>query len=571
MAIGCISSEAVGASLKKASPHSFHGSSAAELLKRPPSLLKCPFLRAFLGLKATFQSATSHIEANSAKSTPLSLSMAADLAQGRSADEVTSLTDSKTEILAELEKAEMPGVPPDSGVLQSRYANRKRTIMVIGLSVHSSAVEMREKLAIPEADWAHAIEELTAHPHIEEAGILSTCNRLEVYVSALSWHMGMMEVLDWMSQKSGAAQAELREHLFVLQNQDASKHLFKVASGLVSLVLGEGQILSQVKHVMQMGQGAEGFGRHLTGLFKQAIVAGKRVRNETAIGRGSVSVSSAAVELAAKKLPDVNLKDASTCIVGAGKMASLMIKHLIGKSCTSIVVVNRSEERVLELQRTFPNVRLTYHPLCELASCIMDAHVVFTCTASDTPLIDKSTVEALLSGDETKVFVDISVPRNVSACVAQLGKAVVYNVDDLQEVVAGNKEERSKKALEAHAIIEEELKCFEAWQDSLETVPTIKKLRAYAEGIRVSELEKCLEKMGENLSAKDKKLIEELSRTIVNKLLNGPMVHLRNDGSGSSCRAEILENMHALERMFGLNLETLPLGRKANSSVSQVR
>eukprot|EP00250_Pteridium_aquilinum_P026420 c32983_g1_i1 orf=175-1950(-) len=591
MAIGCMLPEAVAASLLGASPHSFHGSNA-EFPGGRPSVLKCPFVRAVLSLKATFRSSTSNIQVNSAKFTTdlhQSANVTAKLQEQESSyenEQSDTLAESATDISRVLPEGNSlgfpvldslpgPGIPgfqqPDAASFQARYANRKSSILVLGLSVHSTPVEMREKLAVSEADWASSVEELCTYPHIQEAGILSTCNRLEIYVSALSWHMGMVEVLDWMSHKSGIASALLREHVFVLQSQDASKHLLRVACGLDSLVLGEGQILSQVKQVMQVGQSVQGFGRHLTGLFKQAIIAGKRVRSETSIGTGAVSVSSAAVELAAKKVSNVSLKDLRICIIGAGKMAKLLVKHLISKGCTSMLVLNRSEARMQELGSLFPDAVLTFEPLHELARCIGEADVVFTCTASDRPLIDKSTVEGLPCATGKRHFVDISVPRNVSASVEKLDSAVVYNVDDLEEVVAGNKEERARKAMEAQSIIEEELKSFEAWQDSLETVPTIKKLRAYAEKIRMGELEKYLGKMGDGLSNKDKKLVDDLSRAIVNKLLHGPMVHLRGDGPNGSCRAEALESMHALERMFDLHSETLPLVQKSNKKANQVR
>ncbi|KAH7307112.1 hypothetical protein KP509_22G046300 [Ceratopteris richardii] len=530
-------------------------------------------------MKTAFQPIRPVTQASSAKATPDLFAMTADLPVQVGSASTESLDNHQTRELVTLDTTEfgprtevmIGDVKERSRMLEERYADRKRSILVIGLSVHSCPVEVREKLAVPEAEWTQAIDELSSYPHIEEASILSTCNRLEVYVSALSWHMATLEIIDWMSQKSGMTHALLRKHLFVLQNEDASMHLFRVASGLDSLVLGEGQILSQVKHVMKMGQAIDQFGRQLTALFKQAIVAGKRVRTQTGIGAGSVSISSAAVELAEKKSNLFRLKDANMCIVGAGKMAKLLIKHLNSKGCSSIHMVNRSEERVKNLQKDFPDVTLTYHSLDEVARCIEHADIIFTCTASKVPLINKSTIGSLPSADKGKLFVDISVPRNVAPCVGQLTTVVVYNVDDLQEIVAGNKEERSRKAFEAENIIKEELKNFEAWQDSLQTVPTIKKLRAYAETIRMSEFEKCLGKVGNDLSIKDKKAIEELSRSIVNKLLHGPMVHLRGDGPSSSCRDEILENMHAVERMFDLNSESLSMGRRVDARTGQAR
>ncbi|MCO5610591.1 hypothetical protein L7F22_064830 [Adiantum nelumboides] len=457
----------------------------------------------------------------------------------------------------------------------NRYTKERSSILVLGLSVHNAPVEMREKLAIPEAEWPRAIAELCELPHIEEAGVLSTCNRMEIYVVALSWHRGVREVTEWMTKTSGIPVGDLRQHLFILRDRDATQHLFRVASGLDSLVLGEGQILAQVKQVYKVGQTAVGFGRNLTGLLKQAITAGKRVRSETSIAAGAVSVSSAAVELAVMKLNETSFSQVRVLIIGAGKMSKLLVKHLLSKGCNQIVVVNRTEQRVLDLQAEFVEAELVFHPLSDMMQCTGEADVVFTSTASESPLFFKETVEKLpLAGagvGGVRHFIDISVPRNVAACVGDVRNTRLYNVDDLKEVVAANKEERRRKAMEAQVIIEEELRSFEGWRDSLETVPTIKKLRAYAENIRMSELEKCLSKMGEDLPKKNKRLVEDLSRGIVNKLLHGPMTHLRCDGADSRTVSETLENMQALERMFSLKTDMSSLEQQFRAKAEKIQ
>ncbi|WJX58076.1 Glutamyl-tRNA reductase 1, chloroplastic [Trifolium repens] len=188
---------------------------------------------------------------------------------------------------------------------------------------------MREKLAIPEAEWPRAIGELCNLNHIEEAAVLSTCNRMEIYVVALSQHRGVKEVTEWMSSTSGIPASELSKYLFLLYNKDATHHIFEVSAGLDSLVMGEGQILAQVKQVVKVGQGVNGFGRNISGLFKHAITVGKRVRTETNIAAGAVSVSSAAVELALMKLPDqASHGNARMLVIGAGKMGKLVIKRV---------------------------------------------------------------------------------------------------------------------------------------------------------------------------------------------------------------------------------------------------
>lgn len=361
----------------------------------------------------------------------------------------------------------------------------------------------------------------------------------------------------------------------MLYNGDATQHLFEVSAGLDSLVLGEGQILAQVKQVVKVGQGVVGFGRNISGLFKHAITVGKRVRTETNIASGAVSVSSAAVELALMKIPDSSHGTARMVVIGAGKMGKLVIKHLVAKGCTKMVVVNRSEEKVAAIREEMKGVDIIYKPLTEMINCAGEADVIFTSTASETPLFLKEHVETLppvsLEVGGLRLFVDISVPRNVDSCVADVSTAQVYNVDDLKEVVAANKEDRLQKAMEAQEIIGEESKQFEAWRDSLETVPTIKKLRAYAERIRVVELEKCLSKMGDDIPKKTRRAVDDLSRGIVNKLLHGPMQHLRCDGTDGRTLNETLENMHALNRMFSLETEISLLEQKIRAKVEQIQ
>lgn len=238
-----------------------------------------------------------------------------------------------------------------------------------------------------------------------------------------------------------------------------------------------------------------------------------------------------------------------------------------------MVVVNRSEERVSAIRDELKDVEIIYKPLSEMLTCAFEADVIFTSTASDTLLFTKENVHDLPPVSQEvgglRLFVDISVPRNVGTCVADVENSRVYNVDDLKEVVAANKEDRIRKAMEAQEIIGEESKQFEAWRDSLETVPTIKKLRAYAERVRVAELEKCLSKMGDDISKKTKRAVDDLSRGIVNKLLHGPMQHLRCDGSDSRTLDETLENMHALNRMFSLETEISVLEQKIRAKVEQ--
>ena len=366
-----------------------------------------------------------------------------------------------------------------------------------------------------------------------------------------------------MSQSSGVPISELRPHLFLLRDRDATAHLLKVSAGLDSLVLGEGQILAQVKDVHKFGlEAGPGFGRCLNGLFNRAIVAGKRVRSETTIASGAVSVSSAAVELAQLKLPTKNWADARVVIVGAGKMSTLLVKHLASKGCTALTLLNRSRPRAEELAEAFPEITMDIRLMPDMMACVADADVVFTASSAEEILLSKANLTGLPAaaaavGGVRRLF-DISVPRNVSSDVNDMvGVARVFNVDDLKEVVAANKNERARAAKEAEGLLDEERSSFEAWRDSLETVPTIKRLRGKAETIRVGELEKAfakLDKSGE-LSNKGRQVLEELSRGITNKLLHGPMQALRSDGTDPAAVGKTIESMRALERMYELDSE----------------
>ncbi|KAG6421944.1 hypothetical protein SASPL_118504 [Salvia splendens] len=233
----------------------------------------------------------------------------------------------------------------------------------------------------------------------------------------------------------------------------------------------------------------------------------------------------------------------------------------------------QDEDRLNSIREELKDVEIEYRPFSQLLTCAGEADVIFTCTALETLLFSKDQVQTLppvaseVGGE--RLFVDISVPRNVGSCVSDIESVQVYNVDDLEEVVAANKEDRLMKAMEAQAIIEAEVEEFEAWKDSLETVPTIKKLRAYAERIKAAEMEKCLSKMRDDLPKSEKKAIYDLSMGIVNKLLHGPMQHLRCDGTDNRGLNEILENMHALNRIFSLDTEVSVLEQKVRAKVKQ--
>jgi glutamyl-tRNA reductase len=398
-------------------------------------------------------------------------------------------------------------------------------IAVVGLSHKTAPVEIREKLSVPDDAKERAIAQLKGYPHLEEVAILSTCNRLEIYVIAKETENGVRELTQFLAEWSKISLAELRSHLFVLLHQDAVMHLMRVSSGLDSLVLGEGQILSQVKHTHKIAQQYNGAGPILNRLFKQAISAGKRVRTETSIGTGAVSISSAAVELAQMKVDD--LSDCRVAILGAGKMSRLLVQHLISKGANRITILNRSLQRSQDLANLFKETTLTLCNLSEMQTVLACSDLVFTSTSATEPILDRALLEPIVCNRTPMMIVDIAVPRNVHSNVNELAEIRAFNVDDLKAVVAQNQESRRQMAMEAEALLEEELEAFDVWWRSLETVPTISSLRAKIETIREQELEKALSRLGTEFADKHQEVIEALTRGIVNKILHDPMVQLR--------------------------------------------
>jgi glutamyl-tRNA reductase len=423
-------------------------------------------------------------------------------------------------------------------------------IAVVGLSHKTAPVEVREKLSIPETVCEKAIAQLCSYPHIEEVSILSTCNRLEIYLVTSETEHGVREICQFLSDHSKLPVHSLRPYLFTLLHEDAVMHLMRVSAGLDSLVLGEGQILAQVKNCHKLGQQHQGISRVLNQLFKQAITAGKRVRTETSIGTGAVSISSAAVELAQIKVK--NLAAYRVAILGAGKMSRLLVQHLLSKGATHISILNRSLDRAKDLAKQFPDADLHLHPLSDMMSVIANSDLVFTSTASAEPLLDRSKLEMVLVPGQHLMLFDISVPRNVDADVNDLPHVQVFNVDDLKAVVAQNQESRRQMAMEAEALLDEEVEAFDLWWRSLETVSTISSLREKVETIRTQEMEKALSRLGTEFAEKHQEVIEALTRGIVNKILHDPMVQLRAQQDIEARRAA----MQTLSMLFNLDSES---------------
>jgi len=447
------------------------------------------------------------------------------------------------------------------GPLTTKREKKKSTndpleVVVLGLSHHNAKVDIREKLAIPEDIWNEAAGNLCEYDSISEACVLSTCNRFELYLAGKNQYECIRDAVDYLYKRAGGTldMVTLRKSLFMLSGEDAIWHLLKVSAGLDSLVVGEGQILAQVKRSYERGIEDTGSGgKVVSRMLNTAVSAGKRVRSETGISKGAVSISSAAAEFTATKIESdckvTSMSDVHVTIIGAGKMARLLLIHLQTQGVSKVTVVNRSKDRVIELQKEFPDLEINIKLMDELWEVIKESDVVYPSTASTTTIIDPEPLQASLSGRTRPggiQFVDISVPRNVHPDCSTVDKVFCYNVDDLKAVVQRNTAKRRREMLEAELILKEEMDKFRLWQQSLGAIPTIAKLQEKAETLRQEEMTKAAKKLS-TLSEKDLETVEKVTKGIVAKLLHGPMHHLRQQKEGDATRAAILQVQKAFQ------------------------
>jgi len=435
--------------------------------------------------------------------------------------------------------------------------------IVIGLSHKTATVEVREKLSIPESNWNQASQALCAFESIQEASVLSTCNRFEVYVVAEDHFAATRDTMAFLREHSGLTDAELRPNLFVLQDEDATWHLLRVSAGLDSLVVGEGQILSQVKscysHAITPASDEEGAepagsaGKVLGRLLNSAVMAGKFVRSETEIAKGAVSISSAAVELAMlKSRVDLNmpLPQLKIAVVGAGKMSKLLFTHLASHGVTKITLINRSRPSAEALAAEYPDLEVEILLMDEFWPALERSDLAFTSTSATNCIVTKDELNAgaWSRGEQQTMLIDISVPRNVEAACNDVPGVFAYNVDDLKQVVAANQAKRRHKVIEAEVLLRVELAKFVQWQESLRYVPTIAKLQQKFEDVRSAELQKAQKKALKDLSEKERQAVDVVTKGIINKLLHGPMSYLRSDDlDGTKASVQQLEELFLLQ------------------------
>lgn len=393
-------------------------------------------------------------------------------------------------------------------------------LLITGISHHTATLEIREKIAITRLDCAERIKELLELEGVEETVIVSTCNRTEIY--SVGPKPSRDQVRQWLQNKGALSEAEMDKHCYVYEREDAVQHLFRVAGGLDSLVLGESQIVGQLKDAWQMSCEAGGVEKVLDRLFQHAFATGKRIRSKTRIGDHPVSVAYTTVMLAKQIFGDLASK--TVILVGAGEMVELCGRHLHDKGLSSLIIANRSIERAAELAAQFNAHAVS---LTDLPGVLHKADILISSTASLEPIIHADMVKAALKQrrNQPMFLVDIAVPRDIHPDVSKLGNVYLYTIDDLQKVVDENLSKRSEAAEAASSDVEEAVDEFMRWLNSARAAVYLKNLHKHARKNSDELVTKALRKIE---AGKDpEQVVRQLAHTLTKRILHLPSTRLR--------------------------------------------
>ncbi len=404
-------------------------------------------------------------------------------------------------------------------------------IVIVGLSHKTAPVEIREKLAFAPTAMERPLRQMLELPSITEGLIVSTCNRVELCVVTKEPDAAIAALRRFLAEYHEVPPDEINDNLFDYQGEEAIRHLFRVASSLDSMVLGEPQILGQIKTAYGYAAEFKTAGLILNRFLHKAFSVAKRVRTETAIASNAVSVSFAAVELA-RKIFD-RLDNKGVMIIGAGEMCELAARHFVNNGISKVLVTNRTFERAEKLAAEFDGKAV---PFDSFVDHLAEVDIVMTSTGAPNFILGKRQMEEVLKRRKNRpmFLIDIAVPRDIDPKVNDLSNTYLYDVDDLQGVVQANLKERQKEAGKAEAIVEQEIGQFHQWLGNLEVKPTVIALRRKLEEIRQQELEKTFGNL-KDLTSKQRKSIEAMAGAIINKILHKPTAILKkrqNDMSG---------------------------------------
>ena len=421
-------------------------------------------------------------------------------------------------------------------------------LLLVGASHRTAPVELREKLDFSSRGLETAVKGLAARRSTSEAVVISTCNRAELYVACEDPSSAVDDVLRFISEFHQLSPEHVRPHLYSHVDHEAVRHLFRVSSGLDSMIVGEPQILGQIKEAYSVAAAVQTAGPLLNKLFHWAFGVGKRVRSETALAEGAVSVSFAAVSLAKKIFG--NLGGRRVLVIGAGEMGKLTAMHLKAQGVASVVITSRT---LANAQQLAEEIGGTVTAWDTMPHALLDADIVITSTGSPTAILSKAQVKAAMPASRTRplFMIDIAVPRDVDPRAAELEQVFLYNIDDLQSIVRENLQKRGAEVGHAEQIVDEEVGKFGSWHRSREAVPTIEALRQRFEAIRRSELERLDFKLA-SLPPDARQRVDEITHLIVEKLLLQPTEQLKTADDAQV----MMHYADALTRLFGLEGST---------------
>ncbi|WP_053981034.1 glutamyl-tRNA reductase [Marinagarivorans algicola] len=424
------------------------------------------------------------------------------------------------------------------------------TLIALGINHNTASVDVREAVAFSPEQMAAALREASSGKTLQEVAILSTCNRTEIYANITDDTQGGQKLLGWLSEFHNTPLEALEPCHYVHEGADAARHMMKVASGLDSLVLGEPQILGQMKSAYATANEAGSLKSGLHNAFHQVFSVAKRVRSETAIGENPVSVAYAAVTLAQQIFSD--LKNDTALLIGAGETIELVAQHLAKQGLKKIIVANRTLANAARLAEEFGGEAIL---LAEIPEHLHKADIVISSTASQLPVLGKGAVEAALKRRRHKpiFMVDIAVPRDIEAQVGELDDVYLYTVDDLKEVIDENMRSREQAAEIATEIIEEGVGRYQKELNSLDAVATVKAFRASVDALRETELEKALKLLQSGVEPSD--ALNQLARNLANKIMHKPTAKLRKAGAEGDFDA-----INTFQALFELDVgtDTLP-------------
>jgi glutamyl-tRNA reductase len=410
---------------------------------------------------------------------------------------------------------------------------------VLGVNHKTAPVEVRERFAIPEARLPEALAKLTSMDGVEEGMIVSTCNRVEIFARSLNGHCDLQK---FVREYFGFSAGEYEPYIFEHEKLDAVKHVFRVASSLDSMVVGESQILGQVKEAYATARALGTVNSQLDQLLTRAFAVAKKVRNETTIASSSVSIASVAVELAEKIFG--SLAGKSVYLVGAGKMCELAARHLIAHGAKKIYVGNRTFDRAVALANKFDGEAIPFERLYDTAPW---ADIIISSTGAPHAIFRKEHGEKFLHARKNRpmFFIDIAVPRDIDPGLNDLDGIFVYNIDDLQQVVQSHIGDRRKEAVRAEVLVEEEVRRFE---QRAEVVPTIVSLQQHLENLRQAELDRVRGRLG-TLSPEQEMAVEALTRGIINKIMHTPITTLKSAAHdpGSTTVIDVVRKLFNLQ------------------------